>query len=211
MIDPAALGQPAVRAATDFASAFPVLPILVYTVASPATAEALMKLSELGVSHALLHPYEGSPAAVRKKLQHTRRDHPVEFFLRRLSERLDLLPPPLQSTIRRMFVKPEQFFAAGDLASCAGMPLSAVYRALRAADLGSPKKMFIVARVLNAYSRLSHSEDSVKGVAERLGYANPRVLGLHSRAALALTPRRLRNTSQSDVTERLYRWIASAP
>ena len=210
VIDPAALGQPAVTAATDFASAFPALPILVYTVASPSAAETLMKLSEYGVSDAMLHPFEGSPATVRRKLQHTRRDHLVESFLKKLSGSLELLPPPLHSTIRRMFEKPEQFFAASDLASCAGLPLSAVYRALRSAKLGTPKKIFIVARVLNAYSRLCHSEDSVGRVAERLGYSNSRVLGLHSRAALALTPRQMHSLSQSELTERLCSWIGSA-
>lgn len=208
VIDPAAFGHPAIGAATGFASAFPVLPILVYTVASPATAEALMKLREHGVSHALLHPFEGSPATVRKKLQHTRRDHLVDFFLERLASRLELLPPALQSTIRRMFAKPEQFSAANDLALGAGLPLSAVYRSLQAAGLGSPKRIFIVARLLNAYSRLCHSEDSVRGVAEQLGYVNPRVLGLHCRAALAVTPRRLRHVSQSELAGRLYAWIA---
>jgi len=209
VIDPAALGRPAISAATDFASAFPVLPILVYTVASPTTAETLMKLSEHGVSHALLHPYEGTPATVRKKLQHTRRDHLVDFFLERLSGRLEMLPSQLAATIRRMFAKPEQFSAANDLALGAGLPLSAVYRALHVAGLGSPKKVFIVARLLNAYSQLCHSEDSVGCVAERLGYANPRVMALHSRAALAVTPRRLRHVAQSELTDRLYAWTVS--
>jgi AraC-like DNA-binding protein len=211
VIDPAAFGQSAIAAAADFASTFPVLPILVYTVASPTTAETLMKLRAHGVSHALLHPYEGPPATVRKKLQHARQDHLVEHFLDRLSGPLELLPSPLQSTIRRMFANPEQFSAASDLALGAGLPLSGVYRALHTAGLGSPKKLFIVARLLNAYSRLGHSEDSVKCVAQRLGYANPRVLGLHSRAALAVTPRRLRNVSQRVLTEKLYAWIALPP
>lgn len=211
VIDPAALGHSAIGAATGFASAFPVLPILVYTVASPTTAETLMKLREHGVSHALLHPYEGSPATVRKKLQHTRRDHLVDFFLERLSGRLELLPAPLGSTIRRMFAKPEQFSAANDLALDAGLPQSAVYRSLHKAGLGSPKGIFIVARLLNAYSRLSHSENSVGGVAEQLGYVNPRVLGLHSRAALGVTPRRLRHLSQNELTEKLYVWTISRP
>ena len=103
-----------------------------------------------------------------------------------------------------MFAKPEQFSAANDVALAAGLPLSAVYRALHAAGLGSPKKIFIVARLLNAYSRLCHSEDSVRCVAEGLGYTHPRVLGVHSRAALAVTPRRLRHVSQSELTDRLY-------
>jgi len=211
VIDPAALGRPAIGSATGFASAFPVLPILIYTVASPTTAETLMKLREHGVSHALLHPYEGSPATVRKKLQHTRRDHLVDLFLERLSGRLDLIPSPLESTIRRMFAKPEQFSAANDLALGAGLPLSAVYRSLQAAGLGSPKRIFIVARLLNAYSRLSHSEDSVADVAEQLGYVNPRVLGLHSRTTLGVTPRRLRHVSQKELTEKLYVWTVSKP
>lgn len=71
VIDPAAFGRSAIAAAADFASAFPGLPIIVYTVASPTAAETIIKLSEHGVSHALLHPYEGSPAKIRKELQHT--------------------------------------------------------------------------------------------------------------------------------------------
>ncbi|HEY4953674.1 MAG TPA: hypothetical protein VII02_02195 [Gemmatimonadaceae bacterium] len=209
VIDPAALGRPAIAAAADFASAFPVLPILVYTIASPTTTEALRRLSEHGVNEALLHPYEGPPATVRKKLRDVRRDHLLESFLERLSRPLSLLSPQLQSTIRKMFASPEQFSAASDLALGARLPVSAVYRALHEAGLQSPKKMFIAARLLNAYTRLCHSKDSVKCVARQLGYASPRVLGLHSCAALGVRPKKLRSVSPPDVIERLYAWTVS--
>lgn len=207
VIDPAASGPRKVGSAIEFARNFPIIPILVYTVASPVTAKALIRLRELGVSHALLYPFDESTTTIREELQSAQRDHLVIEFLEMLSESLKLIPNSLHTAILRMFENPALFASASDLGLAAGLPQSVVYRWFETIGFGPPKKMFIAARILNAYSQFKDSSLSVLQVSNKLGYSNPRILGLHSHRSLQVRPSQLRYIAKPKLLAGLCSWV----
>lgn len=206
VIDPGASGEREVASASEFARSFPIIPILIYTVASPVTAKALIRLRELGVRHALLYPFDESPTIIREALQGARRDHLVLEFLELFSGSLKLLPSPLHAAVLRMFENPAHFTTASDLGLAAGLAQSGVYRWFESAGFESPKRMFIASRILNAYSQFNDSPLSVKQVSEKLGYSNPRILGLHVFQALQVRPKQLRCIAKAELFEKLFGW-----
>jgi AraC-like DNA-binding protein len=128
-------------------------------------------------------------------------------FLDGLSGPLKLLPTVLHSAVRRMFVSPSHFATASDLGLAAGLPQSGVYRWFESAGFQPPKRMFIAARILNAYSQFNDSRLSVKQVSERLGYSNPRILGLHACLALQVRPSQLRFIAKLVLFDSLAAWV----
>lgn len=105
-----------------------------------------------------------------------------------------------------MFENPALFASASDLGLAAGFPQSGVYRWFETVGLGPPKRMFIAARILNAYSQFKDSRLSVLQVSDRLGYSNPRVLGLHAYLSMQVRPSGLRYLAKTDLLERLRVW-----
>jgi AraC-like DNA-binding protein len=206
VIDPGASGAREVASAIEFARSFPLIPILVYTVASPVTVRALISLRELGVNRALLYPFDDSKTIIREELLGARRDHLVSEFLELLSGSLKLLPLPLHTAILRMFEHPALFATASDLGLAAGLPQSGVYRWFETAGFEPPKRMFIAARILSAFSQFNDSRLSVKQVSKSLGYSNPRILGLHARLTLQVRPTQLRCIAKTDLLDKLRLW-----
>jgi AraC-like DNA-binding protein len=207
VIDPGASRAREVASAIEFARSFPMIPILVYTVASPVTVRALISLRELGVNRALLYPFDESTAIIREELLGSRRDHLVSEFLELLSGSLKLVPVPLRAAILRMFENPALFATASDLGLAAGLPQSGVYRWFEAAGFEPPKRMFIAARILSAFSQFNDSRLSVEQVSRKLGYSNPRILGIHACLTLQVRPSQLRFITKTDLLNKLRLWV----
>jgi hypothetical protein len=65
------------------------------------------------------------------------------------------------------------------------------HRALRDAGFATPKKIFISAKLLKAYSYLGDPAHSVNAVVKKLGYRHTRILSDHSNELFGLNPSRL--------------------
>ena len=91
-----------------------------------------------------------------------------------------------------MFSEPHLFPNAHDLSRVSGIPLVRSHRALRDAGFATPKKIFIAAKLLKAYTYLGDPAHSVNSVAKKLGYRHARILSDHSNELFGLNPSRLR-------------------
>ena len=107
-----------------------------------------------------------------------------------------------------MFEDPHRHMRVSDLAFDAGMTSMQLYRHFEIAGLSSPKKLLVAAKVLRACEYLADPAYSVRDVAKKLGYHNPRIFAQHCVDATGLTPSSLRTRlAQGAVVDRLLAWL----
>ena len=92
-----------------------------------------------------------------------------------LRDRLSQLPRQLAVAVENLFEEPHRYTSALDLGMEAGVAIVSVYRNVDAAQLGSPKRLLIAAKVLRGFGYLRDPGYSVLDVSIKLG-----TLTLHS-------------------------------
>jgi len=92
-----------------------------------------------------------------------------------------------------------------------GIAIVSVYRNLDAANLGSPKRLLIAAKVLRGFGYLRDPGYSVLDVSIKLGYKTARIFSHHWVSVFGLTPARARNRlTDDDAVGHVLRWIRGA-
>jgi AraC-like DNA-binding protein len=95
-----------------------------------------------------------------------------------------------------------------DLATTASLPPVSVYRYLDGARLASPKKLLVAAKMGRGLTYLRDPGYSVREIATKLGYRQPRIFTSHVMEVFDLTPTRLRTRLTEDhAIATLVRWI----
>ena len=125
-----------------------------------------------------------------------------------MGDSVDRLPGPIAAALEQVFERPQAFDSAADIASTAKVTLSTLYRSLTGVGLRSPRRILIAARVLRAHAYMREPGHSVREVADKLGYSNPRILARHTYLTLGIKPRHLRRRmSDEAIVGRLVEWI----
>jgi AraC-like DNA-binding protein len=90
----------------------------------------------------------------------------------------------------------------------AGVAIVSVYRNLDAAQLGSPKRLLIAAKVLRGFGYLRDPGYSVLDVSIKLGYKTARIFSQHWVSVFGHTPARVRTRlSDEAAIEGVMRWL----
>ena len=206
--DPAADGSLNVPAVTQMLERFPRTPVLVYTALVPAAVTAMAELSRRGLRDVVLHRYDDSPKRFHQVLERVARKQLSQYVVANLTDALGMLPEPIARAIEQTFDRPQAFNSAADIATAAQVPLSRLYRSLRATGIRSPRRILIAARVLRAHAYMREPGYTVRDVAQKLGYSHPRILARHTYLALGVKPRHLRRRMSDDaVVGRLVDWM----
>src|SRR5436190_8595460 len=125
-----------------------------------------------------------------------------------MRERLIKLPRKLSLTVEILFEQPHRYSSAIDLAMEAGLAIVSVYRNLDAAQLGSPKRLLVAAKVLRGFGYLRDPGYSVLDVSIKLGYKTARIFSQHWVSVFGLTPARVRTrlTDEAAIGS-VLRWL----
>jgi AraC-like DNA-binding protein len=92
----------------------------------------------------------------------------------------------------------------------AGVAIVSVYRNLDAAQLGSPKRLLIAAKVLRGFGYLRDPGYSVLDVSIKLGYKAARIFSEHWVSVFGVTPARVRTRITDDAAiESVLRWLGA--
>jgi methylphosphotriester-DNA--protein-cysteine methyltransferase len=90
----------------------------------------------------------------------------------------------------------------------AGIPIVRLYRNLHLANLGSPKKLLIAAKLLRGYGYLRDPGYSVLDVSVKLGYRSTRIFAQHAVSVFGLTPSRVRTRlPEADAIKKVLDWL----
>lgn len=126
-----------------------------------------------------------------------------------LRPQLSRLPIMLGPIMDEMFESPHRYASAQDVALRAEMSTVRLYRHFGLAGLGSPKRLLRAAKLLQACAYLGDRGYSVRDVAKKVGYRNPRLFGEHTVEVFGLTPSRVRtHLTQDEAVKRLLTWLA---
>lgn len=207
VVDPAA-ADCGDRRALDVILAYPCLPVVAYTTLSANVADTILTLSKANVRRFLIHPFEGPASVFQGTLALARSDSPSTRLLSAIACRLDLLPKGLRNAVQELFYAPERFSTSSDIALLGNASVKTMHRRFADAGLRSPKSVLVAARLLRLRSTMSDPARSIESSAAALGYRHPRVLRIHTIAALRVSPRSLAGMSETEVIDRLAEWIA---
>ena len=173
-----------------------------------ASFNAVAQLSKQGLENVVLHGLEDAPERFRATLERATTNPLAVRALTALRPQINRLPARLAQAVDEMFISPHRYVRASDLALTAQMSSVRLYRNFAVAELGSPKKLLIAAKLLRGYGYLKDPGYSIADVSKKLGYRNPRIFGEHCKDVFGLRPTRARTHLGPDaVIERLVAWL----
>lgn len=190
---------------------FPAIPIVAYFELTPKVVGAVAHLSLVGINQFIIRSYDDSPTKMMSALNKARSSRLTDHFLATLEPHLRVLPSTLRDTVEKMFRDPHRYFHARDLASCAEVSLSCLYRSFNSAGFAAPKNMVIAAKLLRAFGHLSNPGQSVQGAALKLGFGHPRTLVTLANKVLRVSASRMRSDLKEEAMfDRLLNWVTSS-
>jgi AraC-like DNA-binding protein len=210
ILDPSADGNLNVSAVAGLLKRYPSLPLIAYVTLHAPAFKAIAQLGKLGLEDVVLHRFDDAPERFRERVEQVQGNLLAHRVVEELNGSLRLLPRQLLVTIENMFEQPHRYMSALDLA-IEGIAIVSVYRNLDAAQLGSPKRLLIAAKVLRGFGYLRDPGYSVLDVSIKLGYKTARIFSHHWVSVFGLTPARVRNRlTDDDAVESVLRWIREA-
>jgi len=197
VLDPSASGWIDLTAVISLLRKYPSLPFLAYVSLTEQNFRAIATLSNHGLADAIVHPADAQRFC--KTIETLSRTRLVREFLGPLEVALGTLSPGVLRALQDLFERPHRYETGADIAASARTPAKNVYRDFQNADLGTPKKLVTVAKLLCGYAHLKNSRLSIKEICVKLGYPHPRVFSEHTTNVFACRPSSLRNADDDEV------------
>lgn len=208
VLDPAADGVMDVDAVAGILARFPSLPLVGYVMLNPTSFGAIAQLSRRGLTHVVLHRFGDSRERLQQTIARVRSASSTVRIMSLMMPILNQVPLRLSRAVTDMFERPHRYSSVIDLAAAASLPTVSVYRYLDSAGLGPPKKLVVAAKLSRGITYLRDPGYSVREVATKLGYRQPRIFTAHVMEVFNLTPTRLRaRLTEDDAVAVLVRWL----
>lgn len=179
------------------------VPIVLYTHATSTAVRPCFAWAGAGASHLLLAGIDDDAPRLRTFVDALTSNRKTEAFVHRLDERLVLVPAPLASAVRRLFVDFSTVPDLDALAMSCYMNRRSVDRWLQRAGLASPKQFLGAARLIRAHEVLACGEMNLARAATRAGFSSVRSLACHTRALLDAPASALRALCVDELYERV--------
>ena len=208
VLDPAADGIMNVGAVASLLKRYPSLPLIAYVTLHAPHFSAVAQLGRLGLKEVVLHRFDDAPEGFKERVERLEGNALTHDVIEALRERLSQLPRQLSVTVENLFEQPHRYSSALDLAMEAGIAIVSVYRNLDAAQLGSPKRLLIAAKVLRGFGYLRDPGYSVLDVSIKLGYKTARIFSQHWVTVFGMTPARVRTRlTDNAAIESVLTWL----
>jgi AraC-like DNA-binding protein len=192
IIDPSLGGADRTTQIEQLMISYPSLPIIAYVPLTPQAFSMVSALSKSRLRHSVLYSHDDGDAAFLSMINRVSASPLTGRVLERLRPQLEMLPLSLTKAVEQMFAEPHGFPKAQQLSTNSNIPLVKVYRAFQEAGLGSPKKVFMAAKLLKGFTYLGDPANSVVSVGKKLGYRHARIFADHCSELFGLNPSRLR-------------------
>jgi AraC-like DNA-binding protein len=210
ILDPSADGIMNVSAVAGLLKRYPSLPLIAYVTLHAPAFNAVAQLGKLGLEDVVLNRFDDAPERFRERVEQVQGNALTNSVIEALADRLGQLPRQLSVTIENLFDQPHRYTSALDLAMEAGIAIVSVYRNLDAAQLGSPKRLLVAAKVLRGFGYLRDPGYSVLDVSIKLGYKTARIFSQHWVSVFGVTPARVRTRLTDDAAiESVLRWLGT--
>ena len=209
LIDPSADGASRTAEFERITAAYPSVPIIAYVPLTASAFRAVAQLSKIGLEHVMLYTHDDSAERMIATIDKVRSNPLTARFIEALQPQLNRLPLMIGKVVREMFAEPHRYPNAQDLATGANVSIVRLYRSFQEANLATPKKVVVAAKLLRAYRHLSDPGQSVGGVSKKLAYRSPRIFAEHTSEVFGLNPSRMStHLSEDRLVNRLLEWVA---
>jgi AraC-like DNA-binding protein len=210
VLDPSADGTMNVSAVGGLLKRYPSLPLIAYVTLNAPAFNAVAQLGRLGLEDVVLNRFDDAPERFRERIERVQGNALTHTVIEAIDGRLNQLPRQLSVTIENLFDQPHRYSSALDLAMEAGIAIVSVYRNLDTAQLGSPKRLLVAAKVLRGFGYLRDPGYSVLDVSIKLGYKTARIFSQHWVSVFGITPARVRTRLTDDAAvESVLRWLGT--
>lgn len=210
ILDPTADGIMNVGAVAGLLKRYPSLPLIAYVTLHAPQFNAVAQLGRLGLKEVVLHHFDDEPDGFRQRVERVEGNALTHDVIEALRDRLVQLPRQLSVAVENLFDQPHRYMSALDLGMEAGLAIVSVYRNLDTAQLGSPKRLLIAAKVLRGFGYLRDPGYSVLDVSIKLGYKAPRIFSEHWVSVFGVTPARVRTRITDEAAiESVLRWLGA--
>lgn len=210
VLDPAADGTMNVDAVAGLLKRYPSLPLIAYVTLHAPQFSAVAHLGRLGLKEVVLKGFDDAPEGFKERVERAEGNALTHDVIEGLRDRLDQLPRQLAAAVEKLFEQPHRYGSALDLATEAGLAAISVYRNIDAAQLGSPKKLLIAAKVLRGFGYLRDPGYTVVDVSLKLGYKTPRIFSQHWVFVFGQTPARIRTRlTDAAAVQAVLSWLRS--
>ena len=208
ILDPSADGIMNIGAVSGLLKRYQSLPLIAYVTLNAPAFNAVAQLGRMGLEDVVLHHFDDAPDRFRERVEQVEGNALTHSVIEALTDRLRQLPRQLAVTVENLFDQPHRYASALDLGMEAGIAIVSVYRNLDTAQLGSPKRLLIGAKVLRGFSYLRDPGYSVLDVSMKLGYKTARIFSQHWVSVFGVTPARVRTRLTDDeAIESVLRWL----
>src|SRR5437660_1477584 len=177
-VDPTLQGSASAHEIERLRLLFPSLPLILYTVLSPATGAVLLALGQTGIRAVVFTRIDDHPARLREVLAHEEARSASRQLLDQLTGVLAPLPSELRWVVEEVLRAPAELQTVQQVAARARVDRRTFERWFARLGLPSPRHFLAAARVLYAHRLLQDPGFTVEDVAQRLGYAQTKTLQL---------------------------------
>jgi AraC-like DNA-binding protein len=208
ILDPSADGIMNISAVAGLLKRYPSLPLIAYVTLNAPAFNAVAQLGRMGLEDVVLHHFDDAPERFRERVEQVEGNALTHSVIQAITDRLRQLPRQLSVTVENLFDQPHRYMSALDLGMEAGIAIVSVYRNLDTAQLGSPKRLVIAAKVLRGFGYLRDPGYSVLDVSIKLGYKSARIFSQHWVSVFGVTPARVRTRLTDEAAiESVLRWL----
>lgn len=208
ILDPSADGIMNISAVAGLLKRYPSLPLIAYVTLNAPAFNAVAQLGRMGLEDVVLHHFDDAPERFRERVEQVEGNALTHSVIEAIADRLRQLPRQLSVTVENLFDQPHRYMSALDLGMEAGIAIVSVYRNLDTAQLGSPKRLVIAAKVLRGFGYLRDPGYSVLDVSIKLGYKSARIFSQHWVSVFGVTPARVRTRLTDEAAiESVLSWL----
>jgi AraC-like DNA-binding protein len=212
LVDPAAGGKIDLTAVTAIIRRHSNVPIVAHVPITPEHLLAVAHLSKHGLFDVLVEGLGDDYHRLSAMIERVHTQHLADEILARLSGRLEKLGPRLKGTAESILDQPNRFGKVADIARQSGVSTQHLHRAFHAAELGTPKKLLVAAKLAYTYALLRACVDPVREISVRVGYSDARILEAKCVTVFGCSARTLRFEHRTSVIVlSLLEWLCKSP
>ena len=164
------------------------VPVLLYATLDPKSVRRVLAAAALGVREVLFRHIDDDPAAVRVRLEMLGHPAPPARLLSTLAGRIERLPADVQRATVPLFCSAPVPRWADQMAYDADVPRRSLDRWMSRAGLAGTAALLDVARLARIWTPLVEGKASHADVAARAGYRRARMLAVHARRIVGVSP-----------------------
>jgi AraC-like DNA-binding protein len=210
VFNPAADGTMDIIRACKLIRRFSSIPFVAYVPLDAPFARGIAHMSNDGLQDLVVVRADDSPARFRETLMRVSCIKELSAMVDALQPWFEVLPTTLTHILTDALRQPHKYFSAEAIGVAAGMTVSGLYRNFRHAGLNSPKSFVVGAHVFRGYLYLTDIGFSIRDVAAKLGYTQPRIFAHQIECVLGERPSRIRHSlAIEEAVRRLVSWFGS--